>query len=110
MELYHKQRGYGVTMICLPSIKKFLTDVASIPDSLNIETVDFKEFVNNYQYFKEVVGQYREYVEISDSYGSSSCRQNCFLPLFAPRNAMDSIHASYQMAITNGFISTSCIY
>lgn len=71
MELYHKQRGYGVTMICLPSIKKFLTDVASIPDSLNIETVDFKEFVNNYQYFKEVVGQYREYAEISIVMGSS---------------------------------------
>ena len=71
MELYHKQRGYGVTMICLPSIKKFLTDVASIPDSLNIETVDFKKFVNNYKYFKEIVGQYREYAEISIVMGSS---------------------------------------
>ena len=71
MELYHKQRGYGVTMICLPGIKKFLTDVASIPDSLNIETVDFKKFVNNYKYFKEVVGQYRGYAEISIVMGSS---------------------------------------
>ena len=31
MELFHKRKGYDVTMICLPSIKKFLEINAKFP-------------------------------------------------------------------------------
>lgn len=71
MELYHKHRGYDVTMLCLPSIKKFLSDVADVPENLQIEAVDFKKFVNNYKYFKEIVEKYRKFSEISIVTGSS---------------------------------------
>lgn len=71
MELYHKRKGYEVTMICLPSIKKFLEANAKLPEGLNIETVDFKKFVNNYDYFKQVVRTYRNYAEITIVTGSS---------------------------------------
>lgn len=71
MDLYHKRKGYDVTILCLPSIKKFLGEVAKLPEKLNIETVDFKKFVNDYQYFKETVGKYRDFAEISIVTGSS---------------------------------------
>ena len=58
MELYQKRKGYEVTMICLPSIKKFLEANAKLPAELNVETVDFKKFVNDYDYFKKVVRTY----------------------------------------------------
>lgn len=71
IELYYKRRGYDVTMLCLPSIKKFLSDVADVPENLRIEVVDFKKLVNDFKYFKEIVNKYREFAEISIVAGSS---------------------------------------
>ena len=71
MELYHKQKGYNVTMICLPSIKKFLEENAEVPEGLEIRTVDFKKLVNEYGYFKKITRQYRSFAEITIVTGSS---------------------------------------
>lgn len=71
MRLYHDQKGYDVTMICLPSIKKFLEANAKLPEHLNIETVDFKKLVNEYSYFKDIVKKYRNFAEITIATGSS---------------------------------------
>ena len=71
IELYYKRRGYDVTMLCLPSIKNFLSEVADVPENLKIEVVDFKKFVNDFKYFKEIVNKYREFAEISIVAGSS---------------------------------------
>lgn len=71
IELYYKRRGYDVTMLCLPSIKNFLSEVADVPKNLKIEVVDFKKFVNDFKYFKEIVNKYREFAEISIVAGSS---------------------------------------
>lgn len=71
MELYHERKGYDVTMLCLPSIKKFLEANAKLPGHLNIETVDFKKLVNDYFYFKDTVKKYRKFAEITIVTGSS---------------------------------------
>lgn len=71
MELYHKRQGYEVTMICKPTILRFLQDVAELPEDLHVETVDFKRLFDNYAYFKEVVSKYRDYAEIVIAPGSS---------------------------------------
>ncbi len=71
VELFVKQRRWKVTMICLPSIKKFLSEVAPVPDGINVETVDFKKLVNDFAYFKSTVKRYDHSAEISVVPGSS---------------------------------------
>ena len=71
MELYHKRRGYEVTMICKPAILRFLQDIAELPKGLHVEAIDFKRLFDDYAYFKEVVNKYRYYAEIVIAPGSS---------------------------------------
>lgn len=71
IELYHRRRGMEVTLICLPSIKKFWEANATLPGELKVEVVDFKKMFNNYQYFKEVVNKYGDFADISIATGSS---------------------------------------
>lgn len=71
IELFHKQKGYDVTMICRPSIYKFLKDVADLPQQLHIETIDFKRLVNDFKYFKEITAEYNKFAEITIVPGSS---------------------------------------
>ncbi|MDO5526569.1 MAG: glycosyltransferase family 9 protein [Prevotella sp.] len=71
VELYHRRMGYEVTMICLPSIKKFFEANARLPEGLHLETVEFKKFVNEYSYFKKTIRRYRMFAEISVVMGTS---------------------------------------
>ncbi|WP_455667720.1 glycosyltransferase family 9 protein [Phocaeicola sp.] len=71
VELFHNRRGYQVTMICRPSINKFLHDIAELPKHLNIEIVDFKRLVNDFKYFKEVSKKYDKFAEITVVTGTS---------------------------------------
>ena len=71
VDLFVKQKGWKVTLVCLPSIKKFLEEVAPVPKEIEIETVDFKKLVNNFDYFKHIVNRYDHSAELSVVPGSS---------------------------------------
>ena len=71
VDLFVKQKGWKVTLICLPSIKKFLDEVACVPTEIEVETVDFKKLVNDFGYFKCIVDRYDNSAELSVVPGSS---------------------------------------
>ena len=56
---YPKRLGYKVILVCRPSIKNFLIDVADLPSDLEIETVDYSKYLNDYDYFKSITRRYR---------------------------------------------------
>lgn len=61
-KLYPKDKGYDVTFICRPSIKKFILSI--YPDcKLKLVTVDWAKFTRDYSYYKEVVEQYVDVYE-----------------------------------------------
>lgn len=71
IELFHNQKGYDMTMICLPSIKKFLDATAVVTDGITIETVDYKKIVNDYHYYREIRKKYEDFADISIVTGAS---------------------------------------
>ncbi len=70
-DLFIKQRGWRVVLICLPKIKKFWEEVAPVPDGIEIEIVDFKNLVNDFRYFKSIVARYDHFAELCVVTGSS---------------------------------------
>ena len=71
VELYPRALGYRVTLLCRPSISKFLSEVASIPEELIIETMDYSRFLYDFCYFKDVVAHYRYSSGVSIVTGTS---------------------------------------
>ena len=71
VDLFVKQKGWKVVLLCLPSIKKFWDDVAPVPEGIEMEIVDFKKLVNDFHYFKKIVGLYDHFAELSVVTGSS---------------------------------------
>ncbi|MBR4196784.1 MAG: glycosyltransferase family 9 protein [Synergistaceae bacterium] len=56
--------GYDVVFVARPSIIKFLKDVMPGADGLNFEAIDFKRFIEDYGYYREISGKYRGSAEI----------------------------------------------
>lgn len=71
VELYHRRRGMEVTLACRSSILAFLQETAKTPKELNIVTIDYKRLVNDFNYFKKIVHQYRDFAEVTIVPGSS---------------------------------------
>ncbi len=71
VDLFVKQKGWKVKMICLPSVQKFLEQVAPIPKEIEVEAVDFKKLVNDFGYFRNIVKLYNHSAELSVVTGSS---------------------------------------
>lgn len=71
VDLFVKQKGWKVKMICLPSVQKFFEQVTPIPKEIEVENVDFKRLVNEFKYFRNIVEQYNHSAELSVVTGSS---------------------------------------
>lgn len=71
VDLFAKQKGWRITLLCLPSIRKFLSDVASIPSEIEVEEVDFKKLVNEFGYFRAILRKYDHSAELTVVPGSS---------------------------------------
>ena len=71
-DYFVKDKGMSVTFLCRPSIAKFLSAVAPIPDTIDVETIDYFKLVNNFSYFKEISNYYRRYADIIVVPGTSA--------------------------------------
>lgn len=71
VDLFVKKQGCRVTLLCKPAIANFLSEVASIPEEINVETVDFKRSFDDYDYFREISRKYRYYANLVTVPGSS---------------------------------------
>lgn len=84
-DLFVKQKGMKVTLLCKPAIAKFLSDVAPVPEDIKVETMDFKRSFNDFCYFKEVSLKYRRYADIVIVPGSSLSAELLSTTLIAQR-------------------------
>ena len=50
--IYPKSEGYQITLLAKPSVKNFMESVLPIPESVRLEAVDFKRFLEDYSYYK----------------------------------------------------------
>lgn len=71
VDLFVKKQGYRVTLLCKSAVAKFLEEVASIPEEINVETIDFKRSFDDFGYFKEISRKYRYYANLVVVPGSS---------------------------------------
>ena len=71
VDLFVKKQGCRVTLLCKPAIANFLSEVASIPEEINVETVDFKRSFDDYGYFRKISRKYRYYANLVIVPGSS---------------------------------------
>ena len=114
VDLYVKEKGWKVTLLCLPSIKKFLDEVASVPKDIYVEEVDFKRLVNDFRYFKSIVKQYDYSAELSVVPGSSmsaellsatlAIRRRVGLVNVFPRNWPPQMALFYKLAYTEPIV------
>lgn len=85
VDLFVKKHGYRVTLLCKPAIAYFLDEVASIPQEINVETVDFKRSFDDFSYFKEISRKYRYYANLVIVPGSSLSAELLSTTLMAKR-------------------------
>ena len=85
VDLFVRQKGMRVTLLCKPVIVKFLSDVAPVPEDIKVETMDFKRSFNDFCYFKEMSRKYRRYADIVIVPGSSLSAELLSTTLIAQR-------------------------
>lgn len=57
-KLYSKEDGYNLKFLAKPANIDFMKETLPIPKELIIESVDFKKFIENYSYYKEIKKKY----------------------------------------------------
>ena len=62
--IYPKSEGYQITLLARPVVKNFMESVLPIPESISLEPVDFKRFIEDYSYYKEVLDKYQNFADI----------------------------------------------
>ena len=50
--------GYKIVFLARPSVLAFMRDTLPLPEDINFEAVDFKKFLEDYGYYKEIVKGY----------------------------------------------------
>lgn len=85
VDLFVKQKGMKVTLLCKPAIAKFFDEVASIPPEIKVETVDFKRSFDDFGYFKDISRKYRCYANLVIAPGSSLSAELLSTTLMAKR-------------------------
>ena len=59
-KLYPSSEGYNVILLARPSVLKFMKDTLPLPEEMTFEAVDFKKFLEDYAYYREVVRKYAD--------------------------------------------------
>ena len=85
VELFVHQKNLKVTLLCKPAIAKFFSEVAPVPEGIEVETMDFKRSFNDFQYFKEMSRRYRRFADIVIVPGSSLSAELLSSTLIAQR-------------------------
>ncbi len=58
-KIFPKAEGYDVRFLVRPSVLAFMKATMPLPEDITFEAVDFKRYLEDYRYFKEVVQKYR---------------------------------------------------
>lgn len=58
-KLFPASEGYTIIFLVKPSVLSFMKNVLPLPESIIFETVDFKRFLEEYSYYKQVVKKYQ---------------------------------------------------
>ena len=59
-KLYPSSEGYRIIFLARPSVLKFMKDTLPLPEEMTFEAVDFKKFLEDYAYYREVVRKYAD--------------------------------------------------
>ena len=60
VNLYSSQEGYSLKVVANPSIIKFMKETLPIDPNLVFEEINFKDFVNNFRYYRMIVKKYED--------------------------------------------------
>lgn len=61
--IFLKSEGYNITFLCLPAVAKFMQETLYIPNDIIIETVDFKLFLDDFHYYRQIVKKYKGFAD-----------------------------------------------
>ena len=59
-KLFSASEGYTVKILVRSSVLSFMKNVLPLPRNIQFEVVDFKKFLANYRYYKQIVNRYRQ--------------------------------------------------
>lgn len=58
-KIFPKSDGYDIILVVRPSVAQFMNETFELPIDIKIETVDFRKFLEDFQYYREVVKKYQ---------------------------------------------------
>ena len=59
LKLFPKDEGYFIKLLARPSVLKFMKANLVLPNEIEYEELDFKKFLEDYNYYKKTVEKYR---------------------------------------------------
>lgn len=62
--LFPVLEGYKVKFLVTPSVLSFMQSTLQLPDGMKFEAVDFKKFLEDYNYYRKIVKKYRGTAEM----------------------------------------------
>lgn len=71
VECLVRRQGMKLVLVCKPAIAQFLKEVATLPQELEIRTVDFKRLMDDFWYFRRIVHEYSMFADIALTPGDS---------------------------------------
>ena len=58
-KLYPKTEGYNLIFLARPSILRFMKETMPLPADIKYEELDFKKFLADYGYYKQIINSYK---------------------------------------------------
>lgn len=58
VKLYSPEEGYQIKFLARPSVISFMKNTLVLPEEIEMEDVDFKRFLEDYSYYKEITKKY----------------------------------------------------
>lgn len=63
-KIYSKEDGYNIIFLGRPSVIEFMEDVLPLPKSIKFEKVDFRRFLEDFRYFRDITKKYSRNIDI----------------------------------------------
>ena len=64
MKIFPKEQGYDVKILARPSVIEFMRSIIPYADELNFEPVEFRNYIEDYSYYREISSRYRNEADI----------------------------------------------
>ena len=71
LKVFPPTEGYRVKFLVRPAVYKFMKETMELPKEIEFETVDFKKFLEDFGYYREIVNKYKGTASIVIVPGSS---------------------------------------